>query len=141
MTDQTPEQTTDAGEETSTEVQTPQEPTEAHAGNAEAAKWRTRLREAEAERDTLAQRLQRLQRAEVTRLATGPGKLHDGSDLATDLADLVDDEGDVDPAKVSAAVAALVEQKPHLGAPAYGDVGQGEHEATTGATWADVIHG
>lgn len=75
-------------------------------GNSEAAKWRRRLRDAEAERDALTERLAGLQRAEAERLA--------GEHIAkssalwaagVDLADLLTDEGQVDPEKVAAAAA------------------------------------
>ena len=39
------------------------------SGNLEAAKYRTRLREAEAQRDALAQRVERLQRLDIERVA------------------------------------------------------------------------
>lgn len=116
--------------------------TEGRKGNPEAAKWRTHAREVEAERDTLTARVQALQAAEVVRLATGPGKLHDGSDLPDDLDSLLDESGDVDPGAVTEAVDRLRENKPHLAAPAFGgSVGQGERSTSTGSSWADVIRG
>ncbi|OBA87128.1 hypothetical protein A5642_20550 [Mycolicibacterium mucogenicum] len=71
-------------------------------GNREAAKYRRKLRETEAERDTLVQRLESMQRAEAERLA--------GEHLAkgvalwlgdTALADLLNGDGNVDPDKVA----------------------------------------
>lgn len=71
----------------------------------EAAKYRRRLREAEAERDRLAEHIESLQRAEVDRLATAddlrPAALW-ASGVA--LADVLNDDGTVDAAKVSAAI-------------------------------------
>lgn len=113
-------------------------------GNAEAARWRVKLRETEAERDTLRARVTDMHAAEVSRLATGPGALHDGADLllTSTLDDLLDDDGNVDAEAVTEAVAALVERKPHLARPAFeGGVGIGEAGATTSTSWADVIKG
>lgn len=70
--------------------------------NREAAKYRRKLRDAEAERDALATRLETLQRAEAERLASK--HLAKGAALwvgGTALADVLDDDGDVDPAKVT----------------------------------------
>ncbi len=80
----------------------------------EAAKYRTRAKEADAKRDKLAERLQVAQRAEVTRLAAE--HLTDGADLfraEVELDTLLTDEGDVDPQKVSAAAADVVDRQPH----------------------------
>ncbi|MCP9272775.1 hypothetical protein [Mycolicibacterium arenosum] len=75
---------------------------EQDGGNREAAKYRRRLRDAEAERDTLRTRLETLQRTEAERLA---GRhLAKGAALwvgGTELAELLDANGDVDPAKVT----------------------------------------
>ena len=132
-------------------VETPQEPVEApeesqddegKKGNSEAAKWRVRFREAEAELEALKSRVADMQAAEVSRLATGAGRLHDGQDLllTATLTDLLDDEGTVDADKVAEAVAALVEKKPHLAKPAFDDgVGVGEKGTVKSPTWADVI--
>lgn len=78
------------------------------------ARYRLRLREAEAERDALAGRLTRLQHAEAERLAGE--QLTDGADLWRDgatLTDLLDDDGDLDPGKVREAAEALVQAHPH----------------------------
>lgn len=80
----------------------------------EAAKYRRRLRETESERDTLAQRLTTLQRAEAERLAATA--LSDGGDLwreGTELADLLDGDGNVNPDKVTAAAASVSQAHPH----------------------------
>ncbi|MHA7652957.1 hypothetical protein ACX9NE_25330 [Mycobacterium sp. ML4] len=82
----------------------------------EAAKYRRRLREAEAQRDELAARVESLQRAEVERLATA-GRLQPAALWASgvELADLLTDDGTVNASKVSAAIEASREQ---LGIPA-----------------------
>ncbi|QFS91150.1 hypothetical protein FIV07_10330 [Mycobacterium sp. THAF192] len=69
-------------------------------------KYRERLRETEAERDTLRATVETLQRREVERLAAEhlvkPGSLWT---VGVELASLLDDDGAVDPEKVSAAAA------------------------------------
>ena len=103
-------ETTDTVDNTATEA-----PDEAQtAQNREAAKYRRRLRETETDRDALAGRLAALQRAEAERIATA--HLADGADLFRDGADLgalLDDEGHVDPVKVSALAKDIAEQHPH----------------------------
>lgn len=133
------EETTEAPVDETTETEQTEEKGK---GNSEAARWRVKLRETETERDALKARVGDMQAAEVSRLATGPGALHDGGDLllTTQLADLLDDEGNVDPEKVTTAVATLAERKPHLARPAFEDgVGIGQKGNATTATWADVI--
>ena len=80
-----------------------QEEDDEHGGNREAAKYRKRLRDTEAERDRLADRLQTMQRAEAERLAGE--HLTKGAALwigGTELADVLDDDGLVDSDKVAA---------------------------------------
>lgn len=81
----------------------------------EAATYRQRLRAAESERDGLAERLEGMQRAEAERVAGE--SLTDAEDLwlsGTQLVDLLDDDGNVNPETVAESAAALVEAKPHL---------------------------
>lgn len=99
---------------TATTPDTPNEPSEPPAGtendapSREAAKYRRRLRETEAERDALAAQIDAMRRAEVERLAAlpNPALLWDAG---TDLAELMDDEGQVDPDKVDAAARRLAD--------------------------------
>lgn len=80
-------------------------------GNKEAAKYRTRLRAAEAERDALATRVQSLQRAEAERLAGE--HLAKGAALwagGTELADLLDVDGNLDTAKIATRAAQVREE-------------------------------
>lgn len=129
-------------EETPTDAENAAESDDGKKGNPEAAKWRVRFREAETELEALRSRVADMQAADISRLATGPGKLHDGGDLllTAQIADLLNDEGAVDPEKVSEAVKALAQRKPHLARPAFEDgVGVGEKTATAGASWADVF--
>lgn len=146
MTEQTTETATgteEAADAALTAEQTSTEDTDdGKRGNPEAAKWRTKYRDAEATISTLAERVTSMQRAEVVRLATGAGKLIDGEDVfrSADLTDLLTDDGDVDPEAVSEAVAALRASKPHLTASAFGDgVGIGERNPAGTKTWADVL--
>lgn len=77
----------------------------------EAAKYRRRLRSAEAERDRLAGQVESLQRAAVERLATAD-KLRPAALWASgaELADLLGDDGTVDTSKVSDAIEAARQQ-------------------------------
>lgn len=79
---------------------------------------RERATELEAERDALAGRLAAAQTREVERIAgeilAQPGDLLELGKV--DLADLLDDEGNVDPDEVAALAAALVETRPGLAA-------------------------
>jgi hypothetical protein len=105
-------------------------------GSGEAAKWRRRLRDTETERDGLATRLSALQRAEAQRLAGAD--LADGKDLwlaGVDLPDLLDDAGNVDPAKVADTTAAVLVDRPHWAAqrPVTADPDQGRTGGTASA--------
>ncbi|MCV7111326.1 hypothetical protein [Mycolicibacterium setense] len=83
-------------------------------GNREAAKYRRKLRDTEAERDTLRERLAVLQRSEVERLVAN--RFRDPSDVWRDGAqvdDLLDDNGNIDPAKVETAATTVLKAHPH----------------------------
>lgn len=80
----------------------------------EAAKHRTNSKKS----DELSKRL-------VTSYVDATGRLHDSRDLAFSD-DLMGDDGFPDPAKVNAAVEALIKDRPHLARiRPVGDVGQG----------------
>lgn len=84
-----------------------------HGDGREAAKYRRQLRETEAERDTLSSRVEAMQRREVERLAA-PG-LAAPADLwltGTTLADMLDDDGNVDPAKVGDTIQRIIGDRP-----------------------------
>lgn len=72
--------------------------------------------EARAERDALAARIETLQRAEVERLASaGLSHPEDLFSLSGNtVADYLDDNGNVDPAKVDADVAEILVERPGL---------------------------
>lgn len=95
----------------------------------EAAKYRRRLREAEADRDRLAERVAGFQRAEVERLASSalaaPGDLWMAG---AELGALVDDDGNVDAGKVTALVEGVVAERPHWRR-SQGEVGAGARES------------
>lgn len=86
--------------------------------NAEAARWRTRLREVEAERDRLAEQLTGLRRRELD--AELAETLADPSDFWTVAEHQVEafltDDGEVDHERLTEAATALVEAKPHWSA-------------------------
>lgn len=121
--------------------------TQPEGGNAEAARYRTRLRAAEGERDLLSQRVERMQRREAERLAgerlAAPADLFDVGGTA--LADLLTDDGDVDADRVTEAVQALLDARPGLhkdSKPAWPDMGAGQRETSApGKTWGSVLRG
>lgn len=96
--------------EKTTEPEPEDTPDDDGKGGKEAAKYRRRLRETETERDALTKRVETLQRGEVERLA---GHLSQPSAVwaaGVQLADVLDEQGDVDPEKVRLAVTAASEQ-------------------------------
>jgi len=110
----------------------------------EAAKYRRRLRETEAERDRLTEALGVYRRRDAEQAAEAAGLLRgaDLFDLGTDLADLLAEDGTVDTGKVNAAAAALLEERPHWRAPKPSlDLGIGSPVTTKGTSWQDVIQG
>ncbi|MBM7458576.1 hypothetical protein [Rhodococcus coprophilus] len=92
------------------------------------ARYRVERNEARETVTALQARFERLQRAEVERIASA--ELAMGSDLFTlsgnTLTDYLDDDGNVDPEKVAADVAAVLTERPGLrkNAPAF-DPSQG----------------
>lgn len=106
----------------------------------EAAKYRRRLRDTEAERDTLAGQVQTLQRAEAERLAADvlavPADLWlTDTDLETVLTD-----GMVDADKVTALAEQITGTRPGLAVPAL-DLGQGARgpAGSSPVTWTQVL--
>lgn len=120
-------------------------------GNPEAARFRRRLRDTERERDRLAEQVQRMQTADVARVAADT--LAEGGDLlalgGTTLPDLLDDDGNVDPDAVRSAAAELVRARPGLrrgptGAEVRNGIGQGSGPAPrTGGSgsggWSEAL--
>lgn len=121
------------------------EPEEGRNPNREAARYRTRLRETETERDALAARVEALQRREAERLAAQA--LGDPADLLAvgdvTLADLLTPDGDVDPNAVQQATAALLRTRPRFAKapppPSYD--GGARATAPPQRGWANVLSG
>ncbi len=115
---------------------------ESHEGspNREAARWRSRLRATEAERDALAERVTTMRRREAEQVASG--SLSRPADLWLDgieVGELLDDDGEVDAARVALAVKAVLDGRPQL-APKVADHGGGRRQSPASpASWADVI--
>ncbi len=112
---------------------------------AEAARYRRRLRETETERDGLVEQLDGFRRREAERVTAGA--LSKPSDLWLDgrtVGDLLNDDGQVDPEKVAAEVASVLDGRPLLAATRprpKPDDAQGRPMVRTGAGWADVLKG
>lgn len=112
------------------------EPDQAQHPGREAAKWRTKLRDAESRiaeltRDSetkvgaLTARVEHMQRNEVQRLVAD--RLADPADVWRDgaqLADVLDENGDVDPAKVNDLVGGLLQAHKHWGVQRQGSNGR-----------------
>lgn len=100
----------------SSESQGSTDETAGKSANAEAAKYRTKLRAAESERDALAAIVETLQRAEVGRLAGAI--LAQGGDLLElgghELADVLTEDGMVDPERVTEMAKELQLSRPGL---------------------------
>ena len=99
--------------ETETTPDTQQE--QAAAG--EAAKYRHKLRDTEKQLAAMTERVQAMQRSEVERLATS--KLTDPGDIWRDgaqLADVLDDDGNIDSGKVDGLIDNLVKSHAHWAA-------------------------
>ncbi len=112
----------------------------------EAARYRTRLREVEAERDGLREQLDGLRRREVERLA-GEQLAQPGDLLALggiDLDALCGEDGQVDEQLVGEAVETLLTQRPGLGVappPPGFDGGARGAPASSPASWSQVLSG
>lgn len=98
--------TTETSTASGAEAQPPEG--DAETGNVEAAKYRRRLRDTEAERDAARQAADAAQRALVDHLAESLERVKPAALWASGvtLKDLVDDAGNVDTAKLKAACAA-----------------------------------
>jgi hypothetical protein len=87
--------------------------------NSEAARWRTKLRDTEAQRDALTERLTGYQRREceaaVADLLDEPADLWDIGQA--DLAGFYNDDGELDEGPLRAAAGALCEMRPKLAKP------------------------
>lgn len=146
-----PRETSSAGSQSPTEateptaeVETPGADNRQPKGHRE-ARYRTERNDARAERDALAQRIATLHTREVERLASK--SLSNPADLLTlggvTLADLLDDNGDVNAEKVSEVVADVLGTRPGLKVPARPvDMSQGLGNDRPGKrqpTFADLL--
>jgi hypothetical protein len=100
-------QQTDTADDPGTESTEPD--ADAQQG-AEAARYRRRLRQTETERDDLARRVEALQRQQIEALLAQEHVTPQALWATTQLADLVGDDGLVDPELVSAAASAAREE-------------------------------
>lgn len=113
----------------------------APASSREAAAHRVRARTAEAARDVLAERVARMQRAEVERLLTA--RLASPADLwlaGVELGEVLDDQGEVDVGKVDARSVEVLTAHPHwqaLRVPDYD--GGARNSPPTTRTFSDVL--
>lgn len=114
--------------------------------NAEAARYRKRLREVEAERDQLAERLAGYQHRECE--ATIADLLDIPADLwevgGADASAFYGDDGTLNTAELRAAAGALIEQRPRLAkppalAPQWGQNGT-RPPPSGGPSWSEVIN-
>ncbi|WML64763.1 hypothetical protein [Rhodococcus sp. AH-ZY2] len=107
---QTPVDTPPADPTTEPSAEPPAEP---KSGNSEAARYRRQLRDTEAQRDQLAERITVYERGEAQRHAD---RLADPTDLWTagiELDELRGVDGTIDPTKVAAAVDQVLRDRPH----------------------------
>lgn len=116
--------------------------TERSSANSEAAKYRRRLRDTEAERDTIATQRDQLARQLVeTHLSTTGLKpaafwaLHEGLD------GLLDDNGLVDPAAVAQAAHAIRDNLGIATGPVSHTEGMSPQHREARASWRDVVQG
>jgi len=143
-----PELSTDVGDAVDAGDQHDDDPSadDPSAPAREAAKYRRKLRTVETERDGLAERLAGYQRREAERLAAA--ELSRGDDLwigDTDVTAVLDDEGNVDPDKVSAAVQAVLDGRPQLGR-THGRVRPNRQQGKPsspqqGGSWSELLRG
>jgi hypothetical protein len=108
------------------------------------ARYRVERNEARAERDALAERVERMHRAEVERLASE--HLSMASDLfslsGNEPADYLTESGDVDAEKVAADVAAVLAERPGLrkNSPAYDPTqGSGGNPGKQSPGWGSLF--
>ncbi|MGC0362925.1 hypothetical protein ABH922_000909 [Rhodococcus sp. 27YEA15] len=111
----------------------------------EAAKYRRRLREAETERDTYATRLDVLQRQVIESVCDAAGFKAAGFWASgVEIKDLLDEDGGIDPDKISAAIEMAVstlglEVRPRVPQP---NPQQGGGSYTGGGlSWSDALNG
>ena len=143
-TDDSPDEgvgSADAPAEEATDAEPDEEP-KSKAGK-EAARYRTQLRDTEAKLAVLQARIEGHQTADAERVAATV--LADPGDLwlmGTSLADVLDEDGEVDSVLVEQKAREIVARRPGL-APPHVDMGQGRRgDRSPGATtWSTVLKG
>jgi hypothetical protein len=107
----------------------------------EAASYRRRLRETEAERDQLREQLDRVQTAEVERLASGVGfaEPHDVWAFGAELATLRGEDGSIDAETVEGLVTDIIKSRPGLQAQPVGSFGMGKGGTASGRSTRQEI--
>lgn len=113
----------------------------------DAARYRSRLRETEGERDALRTTIEGYHRVEAERIAAD--HLADGADLWRDgaeITELLGDDGRIDAGKVADAARTMVEAHPHWRKapprrPSQGLSSGNNFGAKPGADWATVLKG
>jgi hypothetical protein len=127
------------------QVEAETDSTKPESANREAAKYRVALREAEGERDSALALVELLQRATVLSLAAELSQPEDLLQFSEDgIAGMLGEDGQVDQAKVRTSVAALLESRPGLRKPKWGQVHlgpQGEGFAPPRNDLASLISG
>ncbi len=143
----TPEQTAEEGSSNASELpeageETTEATEEVGKPGAEAAKYRRRLRETEAERDSLSTALDTYRRRDAEQVAEAAGLANGGDlfDAGNQLGDLLADDGTIDVEKVKAAAAEVLARRPHWGAPTPSlDLGPRGRPEARGPSWGDVL--
>lgn len=124
--------------------ESPDTPADDGGGNdREAAKYRRRLRDTEGERDRLASVVESYQRRDAETEALTAG-LASGADLwagGVQLADILNDQGNLDHGKVHQHVTRIIAERPHWRAYEPPFSHGPRTPAPTGGTWADLIRG
>lgn len=120
------------------EVTEPEDATEeAEDPGKEAAKYRRRLREAEAARDDLAVKVEALQRQHVAQLLEGHGVKPEALFATVELSDVLATDGTVDSGKVAKAVASARERF-GISPPPKGNLVKGVGNQPSGAPRVDA---
>ena len=137
-----------SGAEATDEPEAPEDESPEASPNSEAARWRRQLRDVEAERDALAERVQHYQRREceatVADLLDVPADLFDIGQI--DPADFYND-GQLDADMLRLAAGTLLEERPRLGkpqpaGPRWANFGQyAPPPPSPGATWGGLLKG
>jgi hypothetical protein len=138
-------QTTNSTASESTEGTPPATPGEGNgtveSTSREAARYRTRLREVEAERDKLQATLDSIQTTEVERIAQGAGLAvaADVWSFGAELSAMRAQDGTIDAKTVTGTVEAILKDRPGLKGQPVGDLGAGRGAAAAGTQRQEPI--